>query len=124
MVTAEMILTANRAGLRDAQTGGWQCYYTPVLQAAYNAGQDGHALSQLVNGYRFGGIPEGGLSYNYAEGRAERGLSLAAIDGEEPVGSVIWFTGRPRVNVAGVLLPYTGSDGERLILPVGVENLD
>lgn len=82
-------------------------------------------MPPVVTGYRYGNIPESGLSFNYADDRAEKGLSLAAINNTDEVGSTVWFTDRKVVTVSGVLLPVTGSDGEPLILIVdSIENND
>jgi hypothetical protein len=117
------ILAANAAGLRHRNTDTYWMYETPVLQEAYSAGWErGYDLSTQpdVSGYRYGSIPEGGVSYNYREQMLERGLSLAAVDGGAPVGSVIFFADRPKYEVRGLLLPWTGSDGEPMVLPYGV----
>ena len=120
------ILAANKAGQEDRLTGEWMSYYTPVYQVAYNLGQDGIDLAEapLVSGYRYGEIPESGISRNYADDISERGLSLAALDGGKEIGSSVWFADRKRVAVLGLLMPHTGSDGEPIILPVDVEDLD
>ena len=123
-LTREKILAINRHGMRypDDMVG----YYTPALQIALELGQRGIDLSvqPTVTGYRYGTMPEGGLSYNYADDRSERGLSLAAIDGQDEVGSSVWFAGRAKVTVTGLLLPYQGSDGEPLVLPYDVDDMD
>ena len=36
----------------------------------------------------------------------------------------MWFAGRAKVTVTGLLLPYQGSDGEPLVLPYGVDDMD
>ena len=118
------ILKANHNGLKNPD--GFDSYYTPTLQVAYNLGQKGINLESQpdVSGERYGNIPESGLSYNYAAATSENGLSLANLNGEKEVGSTIWFADRKKVKVAGMLLPYKGSDGESLILTYDVENLD
>jgi len=118
------ILKANRDGMD--RLGTYWSYYTPVLQVAFDLGQRGVDLSLQpdVTGYRYGKMPESGLSYNYSGQKSERGLSLAAIDGQKETGSCVWFADRDTVKVSGLLLPYKGSDGEPLILPFCVENLD
>jgi len=60
------------------------------------------------------------LSYNYRDQVSERGLSLANLEGEDEVGSSMFFKDRGLVQVSGVLLPKTGSDGEPLILPINI----
>lgn len=121
-VSQKDITTANAAGLKHRDGSASWSYYTPVLQMAYNLGLDGVNLSDapVVSGYRYGKVSEHGLSFNYADQKTEKGLSLAAIDGQPECSSVIWFRDRAKVAVSGVLLPLTGSDNEPLILPVGV----
>jgi len=123
-MTRDRIIEINRLGINNPEAFG--SFYTPVLQIAFDLGQQGIDLSQQpsVSGRRYGTIPTSGLSYNFADQRSERGLSLAAIYGHEDVGSVIWFAERKIVDVDGLLLPYTGSDGEPLILPYAVEDMD
>lgn len=129
--TAQHILTANAAGLRHGESGMWS-YYTHILQVAYNLGCRGIDLSKqpVVSGWRYGQIPDSGLSKNYRDDISERGLSLMEADGADTVAdwvSAMYIVSgnRPVVHVTGVLLPYTGSDGEPLVLPVGtVEYLD
>ena len=118
------ILKANQNGLNNPD--GFDSYYTPILQIAYNLGQKGINLESQpdVIGERYGNIPEFGLSYNYSADKSENGLSLANLIDEKEVGSTIWFSDRKKVRVSGLLLPYKGSDGENLILTYDVENLD
>jgi len=123
-LTRARILEVNRRGINNPDE--MLAWYTPALQIAFDLGQRGIDLSvqPTVTGYRYGAMPEGGLSYNYADDRSERGLSLAAIDGQDEVGSSVWFAGRAKVTVTGLLLPYQGSDGEPLVLPYDVDDMD
>ena len=123
----DTILTANRAGLNDKETGDWTSYYTPLLVVAYNYGQAGVDLTQQpdVSGYRLGNVPESGLSRNHAADRTEKGLSLMALDGQPDHWSAAFIPGdRPRVAVSGMLSPDTGSDDEPLVLAYGIDILD
>jgi len=115
---------ANKEGLRSGDQ--YWSYHTPILQLAYNLGKKGMDLSALhiVTGYRYGGVHWSGLSHNYASDTSEGGLSMAKIDGEKECGSVIWFADRDKVQARGILLPYRGSDGEALIIPLNVEIFD
>jgi len=113
------ILKANAAGIRHRESGTYWNYYSPVLQAAYDHGQKGINLSAQPDfaGKRYGKAPEGGVSRNYTDERSEGGLSLAVKPDGNPVGSSVWFTERKKHDYQGLLLPFTGSDGEALILP-------
>jgi len=123
MIKVEDILAANRYGLENP--AAFLGYRTPVLACAQYWGQEGIDLSraQVVQGWRYGNS-ETGISYNYADDKSEHGLSLAALEGEDEIGSSIWFCDRPKIHFSGILLPSRGSDGEPLILPVGGENYD
>ena len=128
-ITEQMIKNANRNGLEDKANGVEYTtgdYCTPVLSVALKLGWEGIDITEcpVVSGYRFGEIPECGISMNWADQRSERGVSLAALDGCKEIGSSIWFCSRKKVNVTGVLLPYKGSDGEPLVLPIGIDCWD
>jgi len=125
-VSRKDILEANRQGIKDNETGDFGGYYTPVLQVAYNYGLNGNDLTEapVVTGFRYGKAPETYISKNYADDRMEKGLSLAALDGDEEVGSTIWFCDRKVYHYTGILCPATGSDGEPLILCLEAENWD
>jgi len=77
----------------------------------------------VVTGYRYGALPESGKSHNHAAARDEIGVSLAQMDGEAEISSVIWFCDRARVAVTGILAGR-GSDGEALVIVIGRDNLD
>lgn len=119
------IREANEAGKAHAATGVCWSYRTPVLQRAYDMGLSGEDLSSapVVRGLRFGQAPESGVSTNYRSGRGERGLSLAQESGHAEIGAAVWFAGRQAYEYEGVKVG-TGTDGETLILPLHVENLD
>lgn len=123
-LTREKILEVNKMGIENPDA--FWSFYTPSLQVAFELGQNGIDLSGQpdVNGYRYGNIPESGLSHNYMDDRSERGLSLVAIDGQKEVGSSIWFCDRKKVKASGLLLPKKGSDGEPLILSYDIEDND
>jgi hypothetical protein len=126
-ITEKQIRNANSAGVRHHDSDGdyWN-YYSPVLQAAYNLGRsEGLRTGDLVTGWRYGSVPEFGVSKNYVTDESEGGLSMAKINGMESTWKSFLMTERDRVEVTGVLSPLTGSDDEPLIFPVDcVENLD
>lgn len=117
MITKEQYLKANQNGLN----GGSPCYYTPVLQVAYNIGLNGVdlSLSETVTAFRYGKAPETFLSYNYAENRPENGLSVYTE--KSIVRSE--FLDRDKFEYTGIV-SGTGSDGEILILAFDAENWD
>ncbi|MDP2652050.1 MAG: hypothetical protein Q8O94_02850 [bacterium] len=123
VTSRQEILAANRVGLSD--TAFWS-YWTPILNIALDLGREGVDLSSQpdFSGPRYGKAPALGVSTNYADNVSERGLSLSVDSGGEVVGSSIWFLGREKTEYTGLLLPYTGSDGEALILPYGFEIFD
>ena len=125
MNTQDQINYLRRAynlGKRHAENGNFCCWYTPRLGMAYNLGYDGIGVDfdNIVSGYHYGRCPEH-ESWNYADNRKECGVSLAALDGQEEVGSSMWFADRKRVDVKGLLIGEKGSDGEPLIIPLDME---
>jgi hypothetical protein len=127
MINEKDIRNANKAGLRHNNNNSdcWS-YYSPLLQAAYDLGRyHGLAVGGLVTGWRYGDVPEFGVSKNYVTGDSEGGLSMAKIDGVESSWRGFLMTARKKVNVSGLLSPLKGSDNEPLIFPVDlIENLD
>jgi hypothetical protein len=123
LVTRKNILDANRYGLQTDWGAG--DFRTPVLQVACYLGREGVDLSQQPDftGWRYGRGPETGISHNHRDDFSERGLSLAVKPDGSEVESTIWFSGE-KYTYTGLLLPFTGSDGEALILPYHVENFD
>lgn len=104
----------------------YRFFYTPIFNAVFEMGLNGEDIDfdKIVEGYRYGAVPESGRSYNYREEVLEKGCSLACVDGEKEVGSSVWFCDRPKVRVKGILLEERGSDGEALVLPLGIEQDD
>jgi len=121
--TREKILSANKYGLKHRDYASW---YTPVYQIACDLGCEGIDLSAQpdVTGWRRGKIPAGAISINHAAQTSERGLSLMGLAGHDTHWSEMWMGDRERVEVTGLLLPYTGSDDETLILAYGLDDLD
>lgn len=121
------ILAANKYGLKNPDA--FTSYYTPVLHLALMLGQSGVDLNEqpVVSGYRYGNIPQSGISHNYRDNESERGLSMASVEGSEEgwlTKMLFEGTSRPTVEAMGILLPFTGSDGEPLIIPFGIANND
>ncbi len=125
MITSDQIQYIRKAyelGKRHAATGDYTSWYTPRLQMAYDLGYEGVGVDfdHIVKGYRFGDVPEG-CSFNFRDNCKEHGVSLAAIEGQKEVGSVMWFGDRKKVEVTGLLISDTGSDGEPLVIPLDME---
>jgi hypothetical protein len=122
LVTVDKLIKANQYGLE----GGEASYYTPVLEIAARIGNIGIDLSRqpIVSGRRYGKAPETYISHNYRDDSSERGLSLMALDGHKDHWSIMTMSDRPVFNYTGILLPYTGSDDEPLILCLDAEDLD
>ena len=99
-----------------------QFWYTRSIDKGYD-GQEIY-FTDIVPGYRYSDIPEGGVSFDYLDDVFEKGLSLAAVDGEKKVVPSMWFSDREKVKVSEIRLPFKGSDGETLILPLGIEQYD
>ena len=118
---------AYNIGVKDAKRCGYTSWYTPVLGAAYNLGYEGYTIDfdTVVTAERYGELPEGSnVSFNYRENTKELGVSVACLKGEEEVGSCMFFQDRQKVEVKGLLVSAKGSDGEPLILPLGVDQWD
>lgn len=115
-----------KAAYKSGVNGGFVGYCTPALIAAQDMGRNGIVIDwdNIVTGYRYGNIPEGGVSRNYADDCMELGCSLARLEGGKEVGSSVWFCDRPEVKVRGILLPVKGSDGEPLVLPLDIKCMD
>ena len=113
-------------GKYDKANSDYSFFRTPALEAAWNAGYNGHDIdfNDIVECFRAGNIPESGISYNYRENESEYGLSVLNVLGEEEIGSAIWFANRETIKIKGIRLPYRGSDGETLILPLNIEQYD
>jgi hypothetical protein len=123
LTTREKILKANRYGLRNQDYASW---HTGIYQVACDLGCDGIDLSQQpdVTAWRRGNLPAGGISINHATGDSERGLSVMAIGDNDAHWSEMFSGDRCRVDVRGMLLPYTGSDDEPLLLAYDIEDMD
>lgn len=94
----------------------WQLFFT--------AGHKGHDLPQWVTGWRYGNVPQCGVSYNYRDDKPEPGISMMEIttpDGNKIVTKDKLFAifnggGRPQVHAAGWLHFDRGSDGEPMLV--------
>jgi hypothetical protein len=85
----------------------------------FDMGYNGEEL-QYVTGWRYGEIPENGRSINFRDQKYEKGVSLMAIDGEEPTGAARLYEafnslGKQKIRVGGWLVGR-GGDGEPLVI--------
>jgi hypothetical protein len=85
----------------------------------FDLGYDGEEL-QYVTGWRYGEIPENGRSINFRDQKYEKGVSLMAIDGEEPTAAARLYEvfnsqGKRKIRVGGWLVGR-GGDGEPLVI--------
>lgn len=126
MTTINRYRRAYELGQQDKANNSYQNWMTTCLGVAYDLGYEGKELNfnDVVKCYRAGSIPFGGVSFNYREQTSENGLSVLNVIGEGEVGSAVWFAERKVIEVEGIRLPYKGSDGETLILPLNIEQYD
>lgn len=120
-LTEKQIRWANKLGLDDPN--GFDSFRTPVLQLAYDLGQNGINLQDapVVKGWRSGKAPESFISYNYRDGHKEPGLSLMAINGNQEHWSAGFIADRGKFEYTGIL-SGTGSDDEPCILSTDAED--
>lgn len=126
--TVEKFKAAYNYGFNDKKNDSYanSAWFLKAFEVAYNYGHDGMEINwnDIVTCIRYGNIPDSGVSYNYLSEKFEKGLSVANALGEAEVASTVWFSDRRKVEVQGIRLPCKGSDGETLVLPLGVEDFD
>jgi hypothetical protein len=91
----------------------------PVLRLFWHAGYNDEQAPCWVEAERYGDLPEAGVSRNYADDKAEAGVSVARLlDGSDDYNWMRGFGGqdRPVRKVAGWLHYDRGSDGEPLLV--------
>ncbi len=64
-------------------------------------------------------------SWNYADDKAEKGVSVVTLEWLHSLKSVFFnaaekIKNRGVYKISGILLPYNGGDGEPLIYPIGI----
>jgi hypothetical protein len=128
------IKTAYKAGQQAARKYNsiTEAVYSDDYEPAYDrtesiAWEMGFAGKELreVTGWRYGNIPECGLSIDYRDNVYERGVSLMALDGDETVSQqahveTMFCQDRPVVRVKGFFSGY-GACGEPLV--IGAEEI-
>jgi hypothetical protein len=96
----------------------WDAYANNDVRQIFTLGRLGRPLLR-VRGWRYGDIPVDGYSHNYRDQCPEDGVSLMALDGDEPtLGAQLYEAcngGREKIHVSGYFAGY-GSDGEPLIV--------
>lgn len=121
------VLSANKYGLNEIKNNdvSYASWWNAEHQIAYNCGINGIDLSiqPIVKGWRRGKAPESGISYNHRDQCSENGLSMMSVNGSEAGFSEMFMAERKKYEYEGILLPYSGSDGEPLIIPFGL-NID
>ena len=90
------------------------------LSTLFDIGHHGQDLPEYVEGWRYGEIPENGRSINFRDQKYEKGVSLMALDGEEPTGAAKLYEtfnshGKRKIRVGGWLVGR-GGDGEPLVI--------
>jgi len=96
-------------------------YAEPMQRAFIEAGLYGTEKPKISIGWRYGNIPEGGRSHNFAEDKAEPGVSFMQIKDEEMnlgfAGTAHRESNTPIVIAVGYIHPEErGSDGEPLMI--------
>ena len=92
----------------------------PTDYHAFQLGFNGYPLKP-VRGWRYGDIPESGVSRNFREETAENGVSMMALDDmpdpspASKVYEMLNSQGKKKVRVEGYFNGY-GSDGEPLVI--------
>lgn len=122
----DILIEANKAGLRHRKNGNFWLWETPLLAVSYELGLDGVSIlnQPIVIGERYGKAPDTYVSMNYRDGIKEMGMSLSNLIEEEEVGSSMWFSDRKKYQYEGILSPEKGSDDEYLLLAFDFENYD
>lgn len=96
----------------------WERFNDNDVRQIFELGREGKPLLR-VQGWRYGDIPEIGYSHNYRDQCPERGVSLMALDGDEPtLGAQLYEAcngGREKIHVSGYFVGW-GSDGEPLVI--------
>ncbi len=94
--------------------------WNDIYSLFFEAGYYGHDMPQWVRGWRYGDIPESGVSYNHRDDRPEAGTSLMAVCGGDEtldkVSAIFIRDGRDKVEVEGWLHYKKGSDGEPILV--------
>lgn len=96
-------------------------YAEPAERAFIESGLYETENPKITIGWRYGNIPEGGRSHNFAENKAESGVSFMQIKDEEMnlgmAGMEHRESGTPIIFAVGYIHPETrGGDGEPLML--------
>lgn len=120
VVARRMGLTSGEEAMHYEQFwNAFQNYDIPERES-FEAGLRGAEKPYWVNGWRYGDIPSGGYSMNFAEGRPERGISVMGTDDGRTTGDPgfeMFTRNREIIYVSGfVNTTSTGSDGEPLLM--------
>jgi len=94
----------------------------PVSRTFFMAGQRGLKKPVFARGWRYGKIPDSGVSWNFADDRPERGISMMAVWHKDAAilksktFELFTAAGEKKYVVKGFLSPFLGSDGEPLLV--------
>jgi len=96
-------------------------WWTPEDYEVAKAGFISAEIPTIVNGWRWGNIPQRGFSFNYADNQREMGVSVMEVYGGEAtqdnLSALFLSRGRNKVEVIGWLNTVSkGSDGEPLLM--------
>ena len=105
---------ANKLGLAGADV----CFYSPLLNVAFDLGCNGQSIDdcEIINCFRFGGLPDTGVSHNHASDCSEKGLSVYT---DSDVIRAEFEERGNKVELRGIKVA-TGSDGEPVVLPLDI----
>lgn len=97
------------------------CFDDFEANVFFESGRQGYRFPIYTNGWRYGNIPECGRSFNYREGRLEKGVSVMQLEGQDKVKNLAELRGsfdnRPIVKISGYINPIdVGGDGEPLLV--------
>jgi hypothetical protein len=115
-----MGLSSGREAIQHSEFETELMAFDKPEHVAFEAGIKGNQKPYWVNGWRYGKIPKGGSSTNYAEAILESGVSFMGTDNGMATGDVgfeMFTTNRDIYFGSGFLnTNRTGSDGEPLLL--------
>lgn len=100
------------ARLMDDTDPGWHAYRNALMNSP---------KPEYRSGWRYGDLPESGISQNFSENKSESGVSIMGFHGEEPFSGASTYEmfnsgDKPKINISGWDANRQGSDGEPLLV--------